>query len=266
MTHYVVDGIRILADHRPPALPGAGLPLLLVHGAGMDRTVWEAQSTALSAAGIEVLAVDLPGHGGSEGEALTSIAAMAEFLGRLLEVAGIETAAVAGHSMGALAVLELAARRPELIGGLVLVGAAASMPVHPGLLTATLDDLPNAASMIAHWGFPSAEAVGEGPIPGLWFAEVCRTMLAGGRPGVLHADLSACDSYRDGEASAARVGCPAVVAAGDADRMCLLAAAEALAAALPQGRCVVLERAGHMLPAERPEALSAILAEAARGG
>lgn len=258
MTHYLVGGIRVFVDHRPAS---TGLPLLLVHGAGMDHTVWEAQTTALAAAGLGVLAVDLPGHGGSEGEALTSIGAMAEFLGTLLEVAGIERATAAGHSMGALAVLELAARRPDLIDGLVLVGAAASMPVHPGLLAATLDDLPNAASMIAHWGFPSAEAVGEGPIPGQWFAEACRAMVAGGRPGVLHADLAACDAYRDGEVSAGRVACPAVVAAGGADRMCPLTAAEALAAALPQGRCVVLERAGHMLTVERPEVLTAILAE-----
>ena len=46
--------------------------LLLIHGAGMDGTVWQMQTRYLSNKGINTLAVDLPGHGSSEGSPLTN--------------------------------------------------------------------------------------------------------------------------------------------------------------------------------------------------
>src|SRR5918999_794775 len=110
-----------------PTLP----TMLFVHGAGMDHTVWALQARYFAHRGRGVLAVDLPGHGRSAGPALGSIREIADWLASLIEAAGVDRAALAGHSMGALAALDCAARYPERVRALALLGEAARMPVHP---------------------------------------------------------------------------------------------------------------------------------------
>src|SRR3546814_4256954 len=80
-----------------PALPA----LVFVHGAGMDHTVWTLQTRYFAYHGWSVLAVDLPGHGGSDGPALDSIEAMGEWVRVALAAVGGRRAAYVGHSMGA---------------------------------------------------------------------------------------------------------------------------------------------------------------------
>ena len=253
-----MSGIQV-RGHRVFAATGGkefqtSLPtVVLVHGAGMDHSVWALQSRALAHSGYSVLAVDLPGHGRSEGEALTSISAMADWLAEFITAAGLDSAVVAGHSMGALAALELGARHPRLVRGLVLIGAAASMPVHADLIAAAREELPAAVAMITAWGFSPEAALGGNPTPGLWFTGGGRRLLELSRPGVLHTDLSACNAYENGAAAAALIRCPAVVVAGGADRMSPAKAGLALAGLIPGGRVELLEGAGHMLMAERPQ-------------
>ena len=107
----------------------AKLPVVvLLHGAGMDHTVWSMQSRYLAHHGRAVLALDLPGHGGSEGPPLPSIDAMADWVRRALEVLGVGRAAIVGHSLGALVALDLAAMMGRRAEALALLGAAPRMP------------------------------------------------------------------------------------------------------------------------------------------
>src|SRR5215813_13391341 len=68
-----------------PAKPAA----IFVHGAGGDHTVWQLPARWFAWHGHSVLAVDLPGHGRSEGAALASIAELASWVGRLMAASGI---------------------------------------------------------------------------------------------------------------------------------------------------------------------------------
>lgn len=253
MTEILLRGNRIFAANGGVDFDPSRPAVVLVHGAGMDHSVWALQSRGLAHCGRSVLAVDLPGHGRSEGEALTSIAALADWLAEFIAAAGLDAAVVAGHSMGALAALELGARHPDRVRGLVLIGAAAAMPVHPDLIAAALEELPAAVAMITAWGFSADAALGGNPAPGLWFTGGGRRLLERSRPGVLHADLVACNAYGEGEAAAAHIRCPALVVAGGADRMSPAKAGRALADLIPGGRVVLLEGAGHMLMVERPQ-------------
>jgi pimeloyl-ACP methyl ester carboxylesterase len=80
----------------------ASAPLVVfLHGAGMDHSVWALPARALAYAGYRVLAVDLPGHGASEGPPLTSVAALADWTAALIEAAG-GPAALVGHSTSAI--------------------------------------------------------------------------------------------------------------------------------------------------------------------
>ncbi|MEO0036062.1 MAG: hypothetical protein RLZZ501_2085 [Pseudomonadota bacterium] len=224
--------------------------VLLVHGAGADHSVWALQSRGLARRGFAVLACDLPGHGRSGGAAPVSIAAIADGLADLLAAVGGARATVVGHSMGALAALDLAARHPERVGALVLLGAAARMPVHPDLLAAARDDLPRAAAMIAGWGHGGAP----GGVPGLHPPALTRRLVEASPPGVLAAGLAACAAY-DGTEAAARVRAPTLLLVGGADRMSPAKAGQALAGLIPGARITRLEGAGHMLMADRPEAV-----------
>lgn len=248
-----VDGRRCYAytGNRPPR---AGAPwVAFLHGAAMDHTVWLLQSRYLAHHGWNVLAFDLPGHGRSAGVPLTSIEALADWLTRALDAAGAGQAALVGHSMGSLAALEAAARHPQRVTRLALLGTAVPMPVAAPLLDAARDDSDAAADMIAVWAHSPGSHFGGNPAPGLWLVGGGRRLLRQAGPGVLYSDLNACNAYRNGLDSAARVACPTLLLLGQRDQMTPPRATRELAAALADARTVILPRCGHMLPYERPD-------------
>jgi pimeloyl-ACP methyl ester carboxylesterase len=233
---------------------------VFVHGAGLDHTVWALQSRWLAFRGWNVLAVDLPGHGQSDGSPLTDIGAMAEWLLALLTAAGADKAALIGHSMGALIALEAAAQFPSRVDGLVLIGSAASMPVHPDLLAAAQANQQAAIDMVNLWGYGYSAGLGGSAAPGVWMVGAGERVLQRARPGVLYADLAACNAYRTGLEAAARVVAPTLLVSGERDQMTPLKNARQLAAAIATARLLELPGAGHMLLAERPDELLEALA------
>ena len=121
---------------------------VFIHGVLNDHSVWILQSRYLANHGWNVLALDLPGHCKSGGEAPASVEAAAAFVAALLDAAGIEKAALIGHSWGSLIALEAAAQLQQRVTHLVLVGTAFPMKVSPALLDASLNDPMAALSML----------------------------------------------------------------------------------------------------------------------
>jgi pimeloyl-ACP methyl ester carboxylesterase len=245
--------------------PRGGLPIVIfLHGAGMDHSVWALQSRWFAHHGWRALAVDLPGHGRSEGPPLADVGALAEWTARVIAAAGADRAALVGHSMGALVALETAARRPERVARLALIGISERMPVHPDLLAAAKANSPLAVDMVSLWGLGAAATLGGSPAPGLWMLAGAARLLEAAPPGVLHADLAACDAYRGAAEAAAKILSPTTLILGERDLMTPLKGGKALAANVPGARTVVISGAGHMLMIERPdsalEALKAALA------
>ncbi|MEZ5340009.1 MAG: alpha/beta fold hydrolase [Acidimicrobiales bacterium] len=79
-----LDGVAVHAATGGVVPAGDKPVVLLVHGAGMDASVWSLQTRYLANRGFRAVAVDLPGHGASEGEPLTFIGDMAEWLHRYI--------------------------------------------------------------------------------------------------------------------------------------------------------------------------------------
>jgi len=248
-----VAGARVHAATGGHAFDPERPLVVFLHGAGMDHTVWALPARYFAHRGRAVLAVDLPGHGKSEGEALTSIAAMADWVAALLDAVDVGTAALAGHSMGALAALEAAARHAGRLRALALLGAAPKMPVHPDLLAAAAANEHAAFELMTSWGFGPAGQLGGARVPGSWLMGGGERLLERVRPGVLSADLAACNAYAEGMASAAKVECPAAVIMGSDDRMTPARAGAKLAAAIPGARAITIPACGHMLLAEKPD-------------
>jgi pimeloyl-ACP methyl ester carboxylesterase len=248
---FVATGGREFDSHLPA--------VALIHGAGFDHSTWALHSRWFAHHGFAVLAPDLPGHGRSAGPALTSIAAMADWTAALLNAAGARNAHLIGHSMGSLIALETAARHPDKVSALSLIGTAAAMTVGPDLLKAAQANDQAAIDMVSIWGLGFSAELGGSLAPGLWMHGGAQRVLQLCAPGVLYSDLAACNAYADALASAAKVKVPTTIILGERDMMTPAKAGKALAAAIADARTVVLPGAGHMPMAERPDELLAAL-------
>ena len=232
-----------------PAKPA----VIFLHGAGFDRTVWRLQTRWFAHHGRSVLAVDFPAHGWSDGPALENIAAMADWTAALVDAAGLKQAALVGHSMGALVAVETAARFPDKVRALGLCGVAAEMPVHPEMLESAKANTLKVQELMTFWGMGNALHKGGMVSPGLWLRRESLAVLSGNQPGVIHADLAACNVYKDALARAAAIKCPTVLVLGDGDLMTPAAKAKPLAAAIAGARTVVIPNSGHFMIVERPD-------------
>jgi pimeloyl-ACP methyl ester carboxylesterase len=233
--------------------------VVLIHGAGFDHSVWALHSRWFAHHGFSVLAPDLPGHGRSKGPALKTIAEMGDWTAALLDVAGASKAHLIGHSMGSLIALETAARHPAKVSALGLIGTAAVMTVGPDLLKAAEANDDAAIDMCSIWGLGFNAEIGGSLAPGLWMHGGAQRTLRRCAPGVLFADLSACNSHQGALEAGAKVSVPTTVILGEKDMMTPLKAGKALASAIPHARTVVIKGAGHTMMVERPDELLAAL-------
>lgn len=254
-----VDGVAAHASTGGVEPGGDDPVVILIHGAGMDSTVWQLQTRYLAHRGLRAVAVDLPAHGRSEGDAIESVAEMADWVVRFMDAAGLDTTHVVGHSMGTFIALELASRFADRVESITLCGTATGMPVHPELLDAAENDLPRAAALMAAWGHAKPAHVGVNPTPGLWMTGGARALVENGRPGVLATDFRACMAYERAEAAATEVTCSSTVLIGDGDKMTPGKGGRAVAAALPSAEVVELTDTGHQMMTENPRAVKAAI-------
>ena len=124
----------------------SGTVLLFIHGSGQSHLSWVLQARFFANRGWSVLAPDLPGHGLSGGEAITSVEGVADWCIDLLDTAGVETAIVIGHSQGGLVGLDLTSRHSGRVERLAIIASALAIPVTEGLLALAENDEQQAIS------------------------------------------------------------------------------------------------------------------------
>lgn len=239
--------------------------IVFIHGAGLDHTCWQLPSRWFAWHGWSVLAVDLPAHGRSEGPPLDSISAMSDWVQAVLDAAGVEAAALVGHSMGAVIAMETAACRPGRVTRLALLGISSAMPVHPALLTAAKVEPAHAYDMMTGWCFANAAKVGGNPTPGMWMTGGARALLGRGRDQALATDLAACNAWTTAAISAAAIKTSTLLVLGESDVMTPARKGRELANLIPGSSVVTLPGCGHMMMQERPDAtLDALIAHFGR--
>jgi len=235
--------------------------VVFIHGAQHDHSVWILQSRYLAHHGHAVLALDLPGHGRSEGAPGATVEQNAEQVAAALAPLASPRLLLAGHSMGSLIALEVARRLPARVAGVALLGTAAPMRVSEALLAATRDDPAAAMDMINVWSHspvvaPFAARPGN-PAPGfniVWQnLRLMQRIAAVGGPAVLPTDFAACNAYDGALAAAGALQCPALFVLGERDQMTPPRAAGTLIEACAQSRVVVLPATGHAMMAENPD-------------
>jgi pimeloyl-ACP methyl ester carboxylesterase len=240
-----------------PKLPN----VIFVHGAQCDHSVWILQSRYLAHHGYGVLALDLPGHGRSEGPALAGIAELADWVNSVQYAAGATQAMIVGHSMGSLIALEYASRHPDRVAKIALLATAYPMKVSAELLDATRDNEPLAQDMVNIWSHLAYAQYPNNPGPGFWVIGENLRLMQRQRPGVMHIDFAACNAYANGAEAAARVRCPALFLIAKRDVMTAARSAQAFAQTVEGSRTVMIDGSGHNMMGEKPdEVLDALVA------
>ena len=214
----------------------------MIHGAGMHAGVWGSLVAGL--APMPCQAISLPGHTKNGGQALPSIEKMAAWVGEKLANYPAQSVVLMGHSMGSLVALE-AAHFPA-VTALVLLGAAAKMPVHPDLIHQATHDPGTASDMILKWGVSPAHT--QAATVKAVLKEQMKTVAS----GVLFNDLTACNNYRHGEEAAKAIRQPVLVLSGQDDKMTKAADGKLLADMIPQAQFHALPACGHMMMVEKP--------------
>jgi pimeloyl-ACP methyl ester carboxylesterase len=251
---FQVAGKRVFAYTAAHELDPAKPTVVFVHGAGLDHSSFGLQSRYFGYHGRNVLALDLPAHGRTEGPPLRSIEEMADWVSSTLSALKIPKASVVGHSMGSLVTLEFAARHPEQAERIAFIGVAFPMKVGAPFLEAAKANDYSAFDMHTIWGHAAQVPLAGNPNPGMWMYGDSLARLERLAPGVLHAGLKACNDYAAGLESAAKVKCPALFILGRRDVMAPLRSTKALQEKIAGAKTVEIAASGHALMAEAPDA------------
>ena len=231
--------------------------VVFIHGVLNDHSVWTLQTRYFANHGWNVLAPDLPGHCKSEGNPPQSVEEAAQFIADLLDAAGVQTAALVGHSFGSLIALELAARKPERVSQLVMVGTAFPMKVSSALLEMSVTQPMKAIDMVNVFSHATLAAPPSALGPGTWLYGASKALMkqvlaSNSVVNVFYTGFKACDDYRTGETSMEKTRCPALFVLGKHDQMTPPKAALSLINRAVNHQVVVLE-SGHQLMTEAPE-------------
>lgn len=237
-----VNGAAIHYASEAPQGEGRGQAVLFVHGAGGTHEHWRFQVRHVGPQ-WRALAVDLPGHGNSQGEGYRTIAEYRDFVRDLLDVLGISRAVLVGHSMGGGIAQSFALAYPDRLAGLVLVGTGARLRVHPDILATVQRDMAEAGRLISQWAYsPSAL-----PATVAQAAEA----FARNRATVLEGDFRACDAF-DLMQEIAAIRLPTQVICGEEDRLTPVKYARFLQQQIPGAALTIIPGAGHLVMLEKP--------------
>ena len=224
--------------------------MVFLHGAGGSHQLWLYQVRGLREA--TCYALDLPGHGQSAGGGQDCVAAYTDWLIAFLDAAGLEKAALVGHSMGGAIALDAALRYQERVAGLGLVATGARLRVAPAVLDGLHHDLAATVRLIAEWCY--------GPQVPPEMIRLGEQQMAATSPDILHSDFVACNLF-DVTSRLSEIVAPTVIVCGAEDRLTPPKYAAYLRDNIPGAALHLIEGAGHMVMLEKPQQVTAILAQ-----
>ena len=229
--------------------------ILLMHGSGLTHIVWSLHEQFYASQGFNVLSVDLPGHGNSEGPALKSIEEISNWIKSLMEKINISKISIVGHSQGCLVGIDFASRYSNLISSLVLVAGSYKMPVNQDLIDLAEAGDEKAVLLMMKWGYEGSKAfIGGNPVKKIINStREIREILA--------VDLNACNNYKDGKESLEKINCPTLCIFGDLDKMVPLEVGNKMASMIKNSKKKVISNCGHMIIFEKAFEMRKIVIE-----
>ncbi len=240
MLERKTSGISYYAGHWPLDMEKS--TLVFIHGAGGSGLFWQAQVSGL-AQKANTLAIDLPGHGGSDGGGLDKIEDYARAVVGFMQAVDIHRPVLCGLSMGGGIVQQLLFDRPALLKGGILIGTGARLKVAPVFFETIEKD---------YQGFVD------------WLCKICvskktnppvikpfREDLLRCRPEVVSGDFRACDRF-DMADRLSTIDAPVLVVTAEADKLTPPNYGAALSEGIKNSSRVHIMDAGHIVPMEKP--------------
>jgi pimeloyl-ACP methyl ester carboxylesterase len=230
---------------------GTGLPIVLIHGFGLNRSIWKAMAENYLSEHTVILP-DLRGHGESQAtKGAFAMDILAEDLVALLDFLNYDKAVICGHSMGGYVALAFAEKFPEHLSGLGLITTHAAADSK-----AKQKDRYQMVEAVREKG---TVALAESLAPKLTKEDSvrrqCQQILAGTNPdGIIGALMGMAERPPRMDLLPEIEG-PALVVAGKEDQIIEVEIAQQMAGSLTQGRFLLIEDAGHMPMIEAPKAL-----------
>ena len=229
--------------------------VLLMHGSGLTHIVWSLHEQFYASQGFNILSVDLPGHGNSEGPSLKSIEEISDWVKSLMNVLDIKKIIIIGHSQGCLVGIDFASRYPNLINDLVLVAGSYKMPVNQDLIDYAEAGDEKVILLMMKWGYEGSKAfIGGNPV---------KKIINSSREirEVLAVDLNACNNYKSGKESLEKINCATLCIFGDLDKMVPLEVGNKMASMIKNSEKKIINNCGHMIIFEKAFEMRKIVKE-----
>ena len=238
---FEVDNKKVFASDAGKSIDKNKTTIALLHGSGLSHIVWSLTEQYLSNQNYNILAIDLPGHGNSEGECLKSIEEISDWLEKVFNKLEILELTIVGHSQGCLEAIEYVSRHPNKIKNLILVGGSYKMPVNQDLIDLALAGDKDAIKLMMKWGYEgSKKFIGGNPVEKIINSpRDIREILA--------IDLIACNEYKNGSEALKAINCPTFLIFGELDKMVNLEKGKKFAELIPNSKTHVIKNCGHMI-------------------
>ena len=219
--------------------------IILLHGSGLSHIVWSLTEQYLSNQDCNVLSLDLPGHGNSDGQSLKSVEDMADWLKKVIIKIGIKNFSLAGHSQGCLVALEYSFKYPSDVNKLIFIAGSYEIPVNQSLIKLAESGNLESLNLMMKWGYGSSKQfIGGNPLQKILnSAREVREVLA--------VDLVACNNYKNGVIAAKRISCPTLFIFGELDKMIKIEKGKEFYNFVKDSKIHIIKNCGHMIIFEK---------------
>ena len=219
--------------------------IVFLHGSGLSHIVWSLAEQFFSSKNYNVLSIDLPGHGNSDGPCLDSIEKIADWMEKVFDKLKLKNLILVGHSQGCLEILEYSSRYKERLKKLVFVGGSNKMPVHPDLIELAQSGHSDAVKLMMKWGYEgSKKFIGGNPVEKI--IQSPRDISE-----ILAVDLNACNNYSNGSEAAKVIDLPSMLIFGELDKMVNLESGKKFSNLIKNSNTHVIKGCGHMIMIEK---------------
>lgn len=230
---------------------GQGEKIIFIHGSGGSMWIWHSLTDYLKSS-MEVILVDLPGHGQSSGEGYESVDEYADSVYSAIKEHNLLNCIVAGHSLGGAIAMSLALSHPEIIKGIILIGTGAKLRVLPQILNGIINDKANTVNEIVNIAF-SKNAPSS-----LKKEDYNETMKC--KTEVIYKDFKACDNFNIID-SLHLLNLPCLIMCGADDLLTPMKYSEFLSKQIKDSIAIFINDAGHMVMLEKPEEMSKAISD-----
>ena len=240
-----VENKNVYASDAGQGIENSKDTIVFLHGSGLSHIVWSLTEQFFSNKNFNVLSIDLPGHGNSEGPCLESIEKITDWLEKVFEKLNLKNLILVGHSQGCLEAIEYSFKYKKRLKKMVLISGSYRMPVNKDLIDLASNGDSDAVKLMMKWGYEgSKKFIGGNPIERI--IQSPRDISE-----ILAVDLIACNNYANGSKAAQSISCPIMLVFGELDKMVNLEAGKKFANLVKNSTTHIIPGCGHMIMIEK---------------